>query len=254
MASASITASLIPGQEYLLSTTFEGVIATYNGVPVFGPGLNGRFIAVDGVNTIILNSEFGGNGTLSVTRYLRNLYDIIDGQAGVFAFQNDLNKWTSKYSYSPESFCTLGNRLVTFKSGIVYTHDSQTFNSFYGQVYDSQIAFPHNEGGNTIKTYDTLAIEGDQPSRVHIRTEVPYVQSSDLVSTDFRVKEGVNYAPIYRDRLSPNVAGTAVDKMYKGDRMRGELGKFQVVFSQPSSLKQLKFVDINFDNSTGQTV
>ncbi len=31
--------------------------------------------------------------------------------------------------------------------------------------------------------------EGDTPTRVHIRTEVPYVQSSDIIDSEFIMKE-----------------------------------------------------------------
>lgn len=89
---------------------------------------------------------------------------------------------------------------------------------------------------------------------MHVRTEVPYKQSTDLIPSDFDFKEGVLYAPIYRDRLSPNVAGSYEAKMFSGDKIRGEIAKFQVVFSQPSTKKEVKFVNINYDQSKGQTV
>lgn len=246
---------MVPGREYQVTSAQIAQMAVfYNGQQIGGTGYNGRFIAVSGVSNLELVSNEQIIGSIRVTEYLRNLYNINDGQGGTWAFQPDAQKWISQYTYVPESFSMVGNRLVTFKAGNIYIHNSTTYNRFYGQTSDSVVAFPHNEGGNTIKYYKSIAVEGDTPSRVHVRTEVPNVQSSDLVPNDFKNKEGVKYAPLYRDRLSPNVSGTVIDKLYKGDRIRGEIGKFQVVFSQPSTEKQVKFVDINYDPSTGQTV
>lgn len=247
----TINISVVPGREYQVSSAqLDSISVIYNGMQIGGAGYNNRFIALTGVNTLTIVSNTTITGSITVTEYMRNFYDPIDGQGGVVAFNE---KWTGVYGFRPEWMGSVGNRLVTFVAGIPYIHNGPK-NTFYGSVQDSIVAFPHNEAGNVIKTYDAFAIEGTTPSNVHIRTEVPYLQSSDLIANDFSDKEGVKYAAIYRDRLSPNTAGTVVDKLYKGDPIRGELGKFQVVFSQPSSVKSWKFVNINYTPSTGQKV
>lgn len=247
----TVNISTIPGREYQVSSPqLASISVFYNGMQIGGNGYNNRFIAVTGVNTLSIVSNVQITGSITVTEYMRNFYDPIDGQGGVVAFNE---KWTGVYGFRPEWMGAVGNRLVTFIAGIPYIHNGAK-NSFYGSVQDSIVAFPHNEAGNVIKTYDAFAIEGATPDNVHIRTEVPYVQSSDLITDDFSSREGVKYAPIYRDRLSPNTTGNVVDKLYKGDPMRGEIGKFQVVFSQPSSLKSWKFVNINYTPSSGQKV
>lgn len=247
----TINISVVPGREYRISSANLSTLQVYyNNMLVAGANLNNRFVALAGVNTLVIVSPTVISGTITVTEYLRNFYNPQDGQGGMLAFNE---RWLGIYGFRPEWMGSVGNRLVTFLGGIPYIH-SGAKNSFYGQTQDSVVSFPHNEGGNTIKVYNTLAIEGDTPDRVHVRTEKPYVQSSDLVSSEFRTKEGVPYAAIYRDRLSPNVTGTYESKLLTGDRMRGDLAKFQVVFSQPSTQKQVKFVDINYNQSTGQTV
>lgn len=247
----TINISVVPGREYQVSSPqLASISVLYNGMQIGGTGYNNRFIALAGVNTLVIVSNAALTGTVTVTEYMRNFYDPLDGQGGVVAFNE---KWTGIYGFRPEWMGAVGNRLVTFIAGIPYIHNGPK-NTFYEYVQDSVVAFPHNEAGNVIKTYDAFAMEGITPDNVHVRTEVPYVQSSDLVAGDFSNKEGVKYAAIYRDRLSPNTSGTVIDKLYKGDPMRGEVGKFQVVFSQPSSIKSWKFVNINYTPSTGQKV
>jgi hypothetical protein len=147
----------------------------------------------------------------------------------------------------------VGNRLISFYNGIPYVHNGP-INNFYGRVYDSAVAIVHSEGGNSIKVYKYLSVEGDTPDYVHIRTEIPYVQSTDILKDEFVIREGVNYAAIKRDRLSPNVTGTYDSKMFTGDQMRGEVAKIMIVYKAPTTKKSIKFIDIDFDLSIGQTV
>lgn len=251
----NINITVTAGLEYIASSNNPAQVSLYyNDQLVSSSGGNNRFIAIKGINTIKAVSATTVTGNITVTEYMRNYYDMNDSQDITLAFSTYLNKWVSRYSYSPESMCSVSNRLVSFSDGNLYSHESAIFNTFYGQIYDSAIAFPHNEAGNTIKTFESIAIEGDLPDHVHVRTEAPYEQSSDLIASDFRNNEGVLYASIFRDRLSPNVEGTPENKLYKGDKMRGEIGKFSIIYKAPTTLKQLKFVSINFIPSKGHTV
>lgn len=246
---------VVPGREYLVSSpSLANLEIYYNGGKIGGPNTNNRFVAVSGVNSLTVYSTAELTANITLTEYVRNMYDNNDGQAGTWAYHPAIEKWVSRYSYTPEAFSMVGNRLVSFKNGGIYIHNSSIYNTFYGYTSDSVIAFPHNEGANSIKTYESLAIEGDAPDRVHVRTENPNLQSSDLVLVDFKAKEGVQYSPIYRDRLSPNTAGTVVEKLYNGDYMRGEIAKMMIVYNQPTTLKELKFVSVEFNPSSGQTV
>jgi hypothetical protein len=224
----------------------------YNNRKVFGSGASGYFIGGDS-NKLIIETTTNQTAVVFITEILRNYYDAYDGQGGVMCYQPAIDKWTSRYSYRPEWFSMVGNRLVTFKAGMPYVHNGSNYNSFYGTTYDSVIDFVHSEGGSQIKSYTNVGVEGSVPSIMHCRTEVPNVQSTDLRSTDFELKEGVNYAPLYRDRLSPNVTGVYDVKLYKGDRIKGEVALFQGVFLAGTSNKILKFVNITFAPSRGHS-
>lgn len=244
---AIVNISVIEGREYLV-TAPAGVTVKYNNEVV-----TSTFIAVATANQVLIVSATTITGNITITEILRSFYDAYDQQGGVWAYPVAVDKWSTQYSFRPEWMSMVANRLVTFKAGKPYVHTG-AYNTFFGQVCDTCLAIAHSEAGNTVKSYKTIAIEGDTPDRVHVRTEIPYVQSTDLISSDFTVKEGVNYSELYRDRLSPNATGSYEDKLYKGDTIRGELCKSMVVYTQPQGLKAVKFVDIDFDSSTGQTV
>lgn len=244
---AIVNISVIEGREYLV-TAPAGVTVKYNNEVV-----TSTFIAVATANQVLIVSASTITGNITITEILRSFYDAYDQQGGVWAYPVAVDKWSTQYSFRPEWMSMVANRLVTFKAGKPYIHTG-AYNTFFGQVCDTCLAIAHSEAGNTVKSYKTIAIEGDTPDRVHVRTEVPYVQSTDLISSDFTVKEGVNYSELYRDRLSPNATGSFEDRLYKGDTIRGELCKSMVVYTQPQGLKAVKFVDIDFDSSTGQTV
>lgn len=244
---AIVNISVIEGREYLV-TAPAGVTVKYNNEVV-----TSTFIAVATANQVLIVSASTITGNITITEILRSFYDAYDQQGGVWAYPVAVDKWSTQYSFRPEWMSMVANRLVTFKAGKPYIHTG-AYNTFFGQVCDTCLAIAHSEAGNTVKSYKTIAIEGDTPDRVHVRTEIPYVQSTDLISSDFTVKEGVNYSELYRDRLSPNATGSYEDKLYKGDTIRGELCKSMVVYTQPQGLKAVKFVDIDFDSSTGQTV
>jgi len=241
---ATVNIAVTPGHEYKVSAP-AGVTVSYSGQLV-----GDSFIAIDGVSTLSLESGTVITGNIVVTEILRSFYDADDSQGGIWAYQDS---WMGRYSFVPEWMGSVGNRLVSFKGGMPYIHSGAN-NTFFGRRDDSHLAIVHSDAGNQIKSYRSIAVEGDKPDHIHLRTEIPYVQSSDLVAGDFSVKEGVNYAPVYRDRLSPNATGTYSQKLFTGDTIRGEWTKVQVVFSSPSTRKDIKFINIDFDASLGQTV
>lgn len=250
--STFISVNITPYKEYKISAP-AGIEVYYYGQKVGGTGTANLFVAMPGISTLTLLSNTAITGSVTLTEILRSYYEPYNGQGGLWAFQSDLNKWVSQYSFRPEWMCMVGNRLVTYRGGKPFIHTG-AFNTFYGQVFDSVVALAHSEAGNTIKTYQSIAIEGDTPDRVHIRTEVPYVQSSDLTGAEFTVKEGVKYSEILRDRLSPNATGGFNEKVMTGDVVRGETAKAMAVMTGANTKKEIKFIDIQFLPSTGQTV
>lgn len=245
-----IQISVLPGRVYKVSVPV-GVKAYYSGVQVGGVGSQNLFVGIDGVTSMTLVSDTQITGSVSITEIQRSYYTATDGLGGTWSYQPDIDKWVTQYSFNPEWMCNVGNRLVTFKGGKAYIHDNLARNTFYGKTYDTVIAFVHNESGNVVKAYVSASVEGDTPDLLHCRTERPNVQSSDIRGNEYEIKEGVKYAPILRDRLSPNTPGSFDLKMQMGDRMRGEIGKFQLVHFTPTERRDVKFVNVGFIPSRG---
>jgi hypothetical protein len=191
--STTITTLLVPDLTYKI-TCDQPVEVFYMGQKVYGAGLTGCFIASTSSH-LVIESDTLLSSTLYVTQIMTNFYDPYDGTGGVYAYQNAASRFTSKYGFRPEWMNNVGGRLVSFKDGMPYVHNGP-INTFYGTLQASAIAGVHNEAGNTVKVYDSVGIEGDTPTRVHIRTEVPYVQSSDIIDSEFIMKEGVDLALI----------------------------------------------------------
>lgn len=229
-----------------------------------GEFINGVFFFDGFDKTFTIIPSVAGPFTITFTEIEKSTYSSYDGHGGVYAFQSIIDRWTSKYSFSPDYMSMVANKLMSFRNGVPYIHDHPTQNYFYGAAFDSSITTVHTEAGNLTKKYFSVFAEGDTPDLIHVRTEVPNVQSSDVRSGvydprtmqngDFSIKEGVSYASILRDRLSPNVTGTADQRLFTGDDMTGEVGMFTVVYKKPTSLKSLKIFNIGFIPSRGHTV
>lgn len=250
----SVTLSVTKGKTYKVTSIPTGHTLVYNGETVAG----GSAIGVFNVNvTTGFSVTASGSGTISYIEILTNGYEPYDSCGGTWAYKSEVDRFTSKYSYMPEWIGRVANRLVTFKDGFCYTHNHYIYNTFYGQTYDSYVACVHSEASSSIKVYNTIAVEGDTPYMVHVRTTSPYEQSSNIMNdatNEFRVIEGVNYGQVPRDRLSPNVSGTYDQKMFTGDRIRGEYAKVLVYHREPTSRKEIKFVTIIFTPSRGHKV
>jgi len=249
--SANISITVIPDKVYKITAPASATVY-YSNTLVWGSGANNIFVANDTTN-LIVESPTALTGDITLTEIMTNFYEAYDGVGGTWCYQPGLDRFTSKYSFRPEWMSMIGNRLSTFKNGKLFIH-SGTYNTFYGRSFDTALAAVHNADGNTIKVYNSVAVEGDTPSRMHFRTEVPNVQSSDLVTSEFSVREGVSYSDILMDRLSPNTTGSYEEKLFKGDRVRGEVCKFIYFLSLPTTRKSFKFINIGFNPARGQSV
>jgi hypothetical protein len=155
--------------------------------------------------------------------------------------------WFGSMSFQAEQFVRMGNDLYSFKDGALYIHNQNT-TTFYGQQFKSQLMFSVNPGA--IHTFYSLGLESNKtPSWVHLRTEDPYTQSSDLPYVgvvDFVSKEGVIGAPLLRDRLSPNATGGYDAKQVTGDRLIGKalLVMLEYEFQTDTTPLQLRIVDV----------
>ena len=164
------------------------------------------------------------------------------------AFNNDTKRFVSRHSYSAEVMESLGDALLSFNGGDVYLHGGGTL------YQESSITYVSNQEPSNIKLWSAIGIEGNTlPSLVEFSNELPYVQQTDLLDSDFTKKEGVYYATLYRDKNSPNVASGA-SALLTGDKMRSQSLKVLLKFTNTSNEVILKHVNIIYKDSDGHNI
>lgn len=185
-------------------------------------------------------------------------FDIWDGQAKtlVYRLYTEPNRWQGAYRFTPQLFAKLRNRLFSFYNGDLYEHNQDdTFCNFYGTQYLSRIMFVCNQLYSKPKSYNNISVEGNMlPSLSYFRSEYPYEQASDLIDTDYETKEGIFYAALFNDKLSPQYLHDFPVALISGDKMRTAALKVLLEFTVSTTPVQLKFVNLGYSISRGHTV
>lgn len=130
------------------------------------------------------------------------------------AFSESINKWTSFYSFIPDSGNYIFNQYITHKSGVLYTHNNNsTYGSFYGVTSGSYIDIVFNNSPTLIKTFLGV-IEQSNTKWIPTSINTSNGQVSELIESDMYEKEDVFFASFLRDSSSP---GGLID----GDDLKG---------------------------------
>lgn len=240
--------TFFPFRRYVIETEIDVKDESLNSLPY-------SFVPYEGMGVKLVSGS-AGTYTATIREYSLDIFNAYDGQAAVWAWDNELGKVLSKYSFQPEWMSTLGNQLVTFNNGTMYIHGVGSPEcSFYNTIHDAGISFVHGDDGPSEKVYKAFAMEGDLPDWVFVKTASPNRQITSMAGGEFDSFEGKLHTPILRDRTSPNTGSSDYDfNGIFGDDMIGETAKFQVVFLQPSGEKVVKFVNIKWDATRGQKV
>jgi hypothetical protein len=178
-----------------------------------------------------------------------------DGLAKTVTFNIQENKWVSDYQFIAEQYDYFDNRMFGWKNGALYEFNtnSSTWNTWFGQQYPVRICWVLNKPLSGLKDMAEIVIEGSQsPNFTVIYTTLPNTQITDLTSSDFTNQEGILYARILRDRLSPNTTGTADQKLNTGDVVLSQIPQIMTEFQSYNSIIYVNFVDVGFNLSRGQ--
>lgn len=202
--------------------------------------------------------------TPSYASSIQNRFDIYDGQAKTLIFKPQQNVWTGAYQFPFDCMSNLGQKLFGVSAGNLYLHNERfdSFNVIYGVQYPQRICLPINIlTPSVIKDIMNVALEGNGkiPNYTVLYSEYPFTQITDLASTDtnpdgtprWENNEGVLSASFFRDRLSPNVTGTAEDKMYEGDIIKSATPMVMIEFQTYDSQLIVNFINFGILLSTG---
>lgn len=144
--------------------------------------------------------------------------------AKTVGFNEFRNSYTSFYSYSPEWISTAENLVVSWKNGVLYTHDNTTnYANFYGVQYKPSITLIFNQYEQLKKRYNTMTMLCNKAwipdTNGDITTNLG--QSSSLAITDFLYKDDKLHAAFKRDASS--TGGLYNGNVLKGNWLRVNL-------------------------------
>jgi hypothetical protein len=187
-------------------------------------------------------------------------FDILDYRGKTIVYKigigTEIPHWQGAMTFTTEYFCTIQNRLFSFRNGHLYEHNQTTSqNNFYGVQYTSKIMATSNMFPQVPKVYDNILSESNiSPIFVYLYNQYPYQQSSDLLDSDFSDVEGLWYASILRNKLVPTSDGFNTDGLLTGEVMRNVNMMFMVEYSPTTKPLQLRFIQISFATSRGHIV
>jgi hypothetical protein len=196
------------------------------------------------------------NSVPSYASSIINRFNPYTGLGQTLTFDTITNRWKESIEFVGEWYDNFENKLFGFKNGTIYLHNdnSSTRNNFYGVQYPLRFCFTPNQPFSGVKDVTGVTAEGNViPDYSVLYSDYPNVQITDLTDENYRDVEGVMYGNWFRDRLSPNVSGTADEKMYKGDIVKSKTPQIMMEFQQYTDLMYLSCADVNFAISRGQT-
>jgi hypothetical protein len=130
------------------------------------------------------------------------------------AFSELINRWTSFYSFIPDSGSYILNQYITHKSGVLYTHNNNSsYGTFYGTNYESYVDLVFNNSPTLIKTFLGF-IEQSNTKWTPVTISTSNGQVSQLIDDDLSEKEDVFFASFLRDSSSPG-------GLLNGDDLKG---------------------------------
>lgn len=189
-----------------------------------------------------------------------NLFNAFDGMAKTMVYKRETNRWMPACSYAAEGFISSGNLLYAFKAGAAWRMNDTTApaNTFFGVAYAAMVMFAPNQFPKVPKQYLAMNVESDvQPTSMIVYTVYPNEQITDVTAEDWNNREGIYYATLRRDRLSPKFTDFNQALNY-GDKIISKSPMIQLNFGVdiPAGTItpfyfQLKYVNILFQVSKG---
>lgn len=216
----------------------------------------------------------GATGSVVFNEVLVDPFVIDDYQEKVLTWNEKQNLWHSDIRCYAEQYARVANTLISFSGGLLYMHPNSEgsgadiaqsaaslYNNFFGQQFTAWIVKIINPAVPLVKYIQSIAVESNLvPSYMYLRTVYAngytgvsgeYItQGTDLTNVDFVWKDGVWYAPFFRDRLTPGQTSYN-QALYTGDKMRAQWGYLYFEIDQNSSNLVLNAVNIGWIADTG---
>jgi hypothetical protein len=164
------------------------------------------------------------------------------------AFDEVRNAFSGFYSFAPEQIICAENVLYSFRNGKMYIHDNTTsYNTFYGQFYESTITRVFNAGLVEKKNWISLtevasAVWNCPEITTNNMSYGSTPQSSNLLENEF-VNQESNFSACFLGDL--NSIGSAGN----GESLKGNLIKIKFRATGAASFVTLSAVNLYFTDS-----
>jgi hypothetical protein len=164
-----------------------------------------------------------------------------------FSFNERRNGYASFFDFHPEWITCAEENLYSWKEGVLYIHNNETYCNFYGTQYDAYIKVPFNQAISSKKTWLALT---EIASRIWDCPEITTSlmsygatpQSSNLIEEDFEQMEGQYHAAFRRDVNS-------IGGIIEGDSLKGSYIIIKFRLANASSFAYLNTVSVKFIES-----
>lgn len=170
-------------------------------------------------------------------KYIMALEAVGSSAAQTLVFDEKSNAFESFVSYQPESMVALGNLLISFKNGGLYTHDNTTYNTFYGTAYNSEVQVVFNANYPVKKTFKAVTQMSSSVWEcpliyTDLESYAGQRQESNLLAGEFEKKENGYHAGFLRDQHS-------IGGISNGDELKGNL-----VVVKFRKINAINFIDL----------
>jgi hypothetical protein len=199
----------------------------------------------------MLSVKNSGKVAINILSPRNNWHDATDNTSKCLVFSEALDKFIGFRTFSPDFMVAINNNFVSFNNGDAYIHDTG-INTFYGTRYDSSISFVSNVLQTFIPIFRGVMVGSlEKPKSIHIRTENPNIQSSDIQEEDFTNREGIFYAEVKRNRLFPN--NNYELNLVSGETIKGDIIYIRIVYNAQLGI-DLRYVNLKLQQSLGHTL
>lgn len=160
-------------------------------------------------------------------------------------------RFLGEFSFVPERYCNIDNRLYSWKSGQLYEHGIGSINTFYGIKYDSKITFVLNLEPSHTKTLNTISQLSNYPLAVsEVRTNRGH--SSYLNTSSFKRLQDTWNANFRRDVNTAAAKLKAGRTAYlSGDYLQSEMAEIEMEYTG-TNLLRLQEVNVKASILEGQ--
>lgn len=155
------------------------------------------------------------------------------------AYNKTEGSWVGWYSFAPEMYTQINNRLFSFKDGVMWKHGSNDLhNNFYGVQYKRNIRFACGQKhGSKVKVWGNYSIDAESitidldGSNIPIKVTNSAGQEARVYAHQMETREGVFNGTLRQDVNTPNDANlpfeTPLERenhmMYNGDNVRSQM-------------------------------